>query len=116
MNDTHGHLAGVLLLQMVARRIEECVRLEDTAARIAGDEFVVLCEGLDGQHAQTVAARVVTSLAQPFDLELQQIRLGASVGLALGRAGDTASDILRRADAAMYVAKQRGRSRFELAR
>ncbi len=62
------------------------------------------------------AAPQVASLAEPFDLELQQVRLGASVGLALGRAGDTASDILRRADAAMYVAKQGGRSRFELAR
>jgi len=127
LNDTHGHQTGDLLLEEVARRIKTCLREEDTVARIGGDEFVVMLTDLQSEpaaarsHACSLAEKICASLAQPYVLTIAQAngdirtiehRCTASVGLTLFSAVDADQEqILRRADAAMYQAKEQGRNR-----
>ncbi len=120
INDTLGHEAGDLLLKGAASRLKECVRETDTVARLGGDEFTVIMTNLDGaEGAARVARRIIESLTVPFDLSgdggaPRQGRVSASIGIALlPRDGDTAEDILRNADAAMYHAKDQGKANFQ---
>lgn len=117
VNDRHGHLAGDMLLQGVAERLQGCVRETDTVARIGGDEFVVLStDAPDEAAAATVAAKVLDALAVPFDLGTAQARVGASIGIALApRNGDDVDRLLDAADAAMYDAKRAGKGVWRLA-
>nr|WP_295083284.1 EAL domain-containing protein [uncultured Roseateles sp.] len=111
INDSHGHEAGDLLLQEVARRLGSCVRPGDTVARLAGDEFVVLCEQLQQPESiSMLAERINVALRQLMHLGSVTVRVSASIGVAVGH-GSThaAQDILQGADMAMYVAKERGR-------
>jgi diguanylate cyclase (GGDEF)-like protein len=115
VNDTFGHAAGDQLLQTVAQRLQSVVREGDTAARLSGDEFVVLVEGraLAG-GAEAVAERVLEVLRQPYELEGRhgrELKLTASIGIAAGvRLG--ADELLRDADLALYEAKANGRDRY----
>jgi len=127
LNDAHGHDAGDLLLQEVARRLHTCVRAQDTVARIGGDEFVVMLTDLHtdaslaGPHACSIAGKICASLAEPYDLQCRQTggamlavrhHCTASVGVTLFSAADAVHEpILLRADAAMYRAKDLGRNR-----
>ena len=115
VNDSLGHEAGDQLLLAVAPRLVAAVRPGDTVGRLGGDEFVVVCEGVaDATGAATLAARLVNAFAEPFVLVGEQHHLTASVGIALAETGTEApGDLLRNADAAMYLAKERGRGRFE---
>src|SRR5581483_2422368 len=112
VNDTHGHDAGDQVLVQAARRLVEAVRPADTVARLGGDEFVVLCEDLTrGKSAVRLTDRVAADLEQPFtvvDADGDQVSVGdgASVGIVLSGGFDTTSDLLRRADDAMYAAKR----------
>ncbi|MHB8241727.1 MAG: putative bifunctional diguanylate cyclase/phosphodiesterase [Solirubrobacteraceae bacterium] len=115
VNDTFGHAAGDELLRIVAARLSTLVREEDTAARLSGDEFVVLLEGstLDA-GPELVAERVLEVLAEPYELGRRLARdlsLTASVGIAAG-VRDSADELLRDADLALYQAKASGRGRF----
>ncbi|GEM_PF-189012 len=119
LNDLHGHDVGDLLLIEVARRLTECVRNIDTIARFGGDEFVVLIGGLDAdaqQQAQQVAHKILTQLAQPYhlaraeDAATIEHRCSASIGVALLNGKTNEEDALRRADTAMYRAKESGRN------
>ncbi len=115
VNDAFGHAAGDEVLCAVAERLRACVRSGDIAARIGGDEFVVLCERVRSQgEAEEVAARVVEALGEPFMLAAGEANIGGSVGIAVARAGCTTESILRRADVAVYEAKRMGGSRFVL--
>jgi diguanylate cyclase (GGDEF)-like protein/PAS domain S-box-containing protein len=123
VNDTIGHAVGDQLIVTVARRLAAATRPTDLVARISGDEFVVLCEGLlDEQVALDVAERIRTSITGPLVLQGVEIEAGASVGVAMSTpdllasesAADAAVTLLRSADTAMYRAKQRGRGRSEL--
>jgi diguanylate cyclase (GGDEF)-like protein/PAS domain S-box-containing protein len=118
INDTLGHAAGDELLVMLAARLRSCLRSSDTAARFGGDEFGVLLEGVDGiERATGVADRVLEALAEPFSIGRLPVMLSASVGVALGRAGETSADeLLRNADIAMYAAKSAGKGRREVFR
>lgn len=115
VNDMFGRRAGDQLLAAVARRLQKALRSEDTLARLAGDEFVVVCERIeDLATISVIAQRIVDTLAQPFVLDDGTAQVSASVGIAVGSdLGDDVDQLLRQADAAMYLAKQDG-SRYEL--
>jgi diguanylate cyclase (GGDEF)-like protein/PAS domain S-box-containing protein len=116
VNEGVGHDGGDLVLPMVTRRLAEVVRPADLVARVAGDEFVVVCEGLVGElEAVGVAERINLALREPVRVDRSELRLTASIGIAMTHGdGDHAESVLRDADAALYQAKQRGRARFEL--
>jgi diguanylate cyclase (GGDEF)-like protein len=111
INDSLGHPAGDELLVTVARRIKESVRTSDTAARLGGDEFAVLLE--DVEDVAVPAQRILHALASPIELEGKPVTVHGSVGIALHKPGQTAADLLRNADVAMYGAKGEGKSRFK---
>jgi diguanylate cyclase (GGDEF)-like protein/PAS domain S-box-containing protein len=117
INDTHGHASGDSLLQHVAQRLCGCLRSNDTAARMGGDEFVVIAENLGTQlleaatNAETIASKLMKSMEPPFELQGVAHRSSTSIGIALfGFPGDTAHELLKRADFAMYQAKDAGRN------
>jgi diguanylate cyclase (GGDEF)-like protein/PAS domain S-box-containing protein len=118
VNDTHGHEAGDQVLREVARVLERCVRRSDVVGRTGGDEFVVLLPGVDGaEKAQEIANNIITGVSRPIALSDGNLaRIGASIGIAMTRdAEEPAAALLRRADVAMYAAKQAGRGRACLA-
>jgi diguanylate cyclase (GGDEF)-like protein len=112
INDSHGHPAGDALLVAVAERVQACVRPADVPARLGGDEFAVLADGSSTEEAERVAERLVHALSEPFFIEGHEIAAHASVGIAFGTAANTADELLRNADVAMYHAKQGGKRRY----
>lgn len=114
VNDQWGHAAGDQLLQQVARRLEDCVRAEDTVARLGGDEFGIVLAAIDQvEDCEVVADKVLSAMAQPFVLDSAVAQVSASVGAGLyPRHGSDADALLAQADAAMYAAKQAGKNRF----
>jgi len=114
INDTLGHEAGDLLLQGVAQRLGETVRQSDVVARIGGDEFILLLENIASpENAASVAKKIIANLATPFDLNGTPGRVGASIGIALyPQHGESAEELLRRADEAMYQSKQSGKNTY----
>jgi diguanylate cyclase (GGDEF)-like protein/PAS domain S-box-containing protein len=116
VNDALGHDTGDELLIAIAHRFVTTVRRQDTVARLGGDEFVVICEDLvDERQAEELAARTSEALLAPFKLARSEVPVSASIGIAVTRrANDSADSLLRDADAAMYRAKRRGGSRYEL--
>jgi diguanylate cyclase (GGDEF)-like protein/PAS domain S-box-containing protein len=115
INDGLGHTAADTILVAVARRLQSAVRDGDTVARFGGDEFMVVWEDSPGD-VTAVAQRLIDALQAPFTLDDgAEIYVRASVGVATaGTAAEPASELVRRADAAMYRAKQRGRNRVEV--
>ena len=115
VNDTLGHVEGDNLIRLVADRLTDTIRPEDTAARLGGDEFAVLLEDVDEDMATTVAIRVLTALDRPFDVSDRQLRIGTTIGIALSSPTlPAATDMLRAADIAMYNAKDEGKGRFRV--
>ena len=116
VNDLAGHSVGDQLLISVATRLQRLVRPGDTAARLGGDEFVILCEGLRGGNvgAAALAARIGDAMAEPLNIDGRILTATASIGVALASSGDDPGIVLSHADGAMYLAKQRGRARYEL--
>ncbi|MGH8893190.1 MAG: putative bifunctional diguanylate cyclase/phosphodiesterase [Actinomycetes bacterium] len=114
VNDSRGHAAGDAVLVETAARLSQCIRVGDTAARLGGDEFVVLCEGLSGRtEAEGVAQRLIDALTEPMS-RAGDITMTVSIGVAFAEPGITGAELLRNADAAMYLAKTSGRDRFAL--
>ena len=114
INDTLGHEAGDQLLKVFATRMRDCVRQSDMVARLAGDEFTIILEGLrDATDAMMLANKLVETLRAPTALAGKLYEITTSVGVALWNAGDTDdAGLLRRADAALYEAKRRGRNGY----
>jgi diguanylate cyclase (GGDEF)-like protein/PAS domain S-box-containing protein len=114
VNDGLGHPAGDKLLAAAADRLRTCLRVSDMVARFGGDEFAVLQIGLAGPHeAGILAERIVTLLSEPYDIDGQQVVIGASAGIALAPDdGETAEQLLGNADMALYQAKEDGRRTF----
>jgi len=115
VNDTMGHDVGDQLLKAVAGRLQECVREVDTVARMGGDEFTIILEGLSSETDIAIVARRITeSLSEPFDLKDHHASIGVSIGITVYPSDDHEIDVLlKHADAAMYRAKQRGGSSFQ---
>ncbi|HEY8215778.1 MAG TPA: EAL domain-containing protein [Acidimicrobiia bacterium] len=110
VNDAHGHGAGDALLTSVAVRLQIAARATDTIARFGGDEFVLVCEDVDGIDGLVeIAHRVCASLKVPFDVADRRVHCTASAGVALSRGSTDPEALLRDADAAMYEAKDVGR-------
>ena len=123
INDSLGHPVGDSVLRLVTARLEASVRLEDTVARLGGDEFVVLLSGLEGKrsevtrHVRQVADKLRQLLAEPMLLDGHRLQVTPSIGVALiPDHGNTPADLLKRADIALYRAKDSGRNAIQLFR
>ena len=114
VNDSLGHLMGDRLLEIVAKRIEHCTRPSDLVARLGGDEFAVLHIGsTQAQDIAALAQRIIASVSQPYDLDGQHVRIGASIGIAIAPPdGADADKLLRAADLALYSVKAAGKATF----
>jgi diguanylate cyclase (GGDEF)-like protein/PAS domain S-box-containing protein len=116
INDVHGHLVGDQLLRMVASRLRPAIRESDTFARFGGDEFAVVAPDVGGPAgAADLADRLIRLMAQPFPVGEGEVRVGASIGVALFPEGSNDPDqLITRADRALYWAKNesRGQVRF----
>jgi diguanylate cyclase (GGDEF)-like protein len=114
INDSLGHMAGDKFLKEVAIRIGLCIRGHDLLARLGGDEFVVLFDNFDSPtDVEEISARIINSIAKPFNIENKDMYSGASIGIAYIESGyQRAEEVLRDADAAMYQAKSLGRGRY----
>jgi len=123
INDSLGHPVGDSVLRLVTARLEASVRLEDTVARLGGDEFVVLLSGLEGKRSEVtrqvrqVAEKLRHLLAEPMLLDGHRLQVTPSIGVALiPDHGNTPADLLKRADIALYRAKDSGRNAIQLFR
>ena len=124
VNDSLGHHAGDELLVTIARRLESCLRSTDvmsrmsdrcTVSRFGGDEFVILLKGMnDPENIGRIADRILAALAQPIALHGHEISVSASIGISSSLAEQTADELVRDADTAMYRAKVDGKSRWKL--
>jgi diguanylate cyclase (GGDEF)-like protein/PAS domain S-box-containing protein len=117
LNDTLGHDKGDLLLQQVAKRLSDCVREGDTVARIGGDEFVLVLEGLSNNlldaanQGELIGEKILESLNEPYDLITQEYHTTPSIGITLFCGHDIGVDeLLKQADIAMYQSKAAGRN------
>ncbi|MFC5478288.1 putative bifunctional diguanylate cyclase/phosphodiesterase [Massilia suwonensis] len=115
INDSLGHDVGDRLLQAVAARLLDCVRLSDTVSRHGGDEFVILLADERRPHAAALAAeKILIALSTPFLIEGQQLHTSTSIGISVFPAdGVDAGALIRNADTAMYHAKERGRNNYQ---
>jgi diguanylate cyclase (GGDEF)-like protein len=113
VNDSLGHAAGDALLVAVGDRLHSVLRASDMAARLGGDEFAILLrDNPDMKNAMRIANRLTAAMGPLFEIEGREVNVRASVGVAAGRPGvDSAGDLLRNADVAMYSAKARGKGR-----
>lgn len=117
VNDTHGHAAGDIVLKHVAEILERAVRRSDLVARPGGDEFTVALVGIDNRDKiAQIAQTIVDEVGVPIDIGGTQVRVGASIGIAIAEPQeDAAAPVVQRADEAMYAAKQAGRCRAHFA-
>ncbi|MDT0308266.1 diguanylate cyclase, partial [Streptomyces sp. DSM 44917] len=121
VNDSAGHQAGDELLVQAAQRLRDSVRTGDTTARLGGDEFAALIVGEPGGESLRrdvrfleIAERVRAAISRPYLVDGRRLRVAASVGVAFAEAGTAPAALIRRADLAMYRAKQAGKGRVEL--
>jgi len=115
INDTLGHDVGDRLLQTLAKRLQTCVRDADTVARISGDEFAVLLEDVGStDDVVRVVRKTLQAFASPFDLGERELFITSSIGVSVyPEDGNTANDLLKTADTAMYRAKEAGRNTYQ---
>ena len=121
INDTYGHQAGDAVLVELSQRVQLQLRLSDTLSRYGGEEFVALLPGTGVDEARQIAERIRQQIAlQPFSASEHSLAVTISLGIAVqtkissGDTGQIAQELVTRADAALYLAKERGRNRIEL--
>jgi diguanylate cyclase (GGDEF)-like protein len=116
INDVHGHGVGDAVLVEVARRISTVIGGRDVAGRLGGDEFAVVCAGTDDPMiGRTVADRIVREVRRPIAVHGLDVRVGASVGVAVGAQPLIPAQLMKRADDALYLAKASGKNTVRLA-
>jgi diguanylate cyclase (GGDEF)-like protein/PAS domain S-box-containing protein len=117
VNDTYGHDAGDAALKETALRLRSAIRESDTAARIGGDEFLVIAAAMrDADNASLIARKILAALSSPIAHGGAEFSVGASIGIALyPEDGDSAPALVKLADEAMYRAKNSGKNRYEFA-
>ena len=116
VNDTLGHGVGDQLLREVGKRLRISIRESDTAARMGGDEFMVILNNLhDRSQALLIAEKIINAINQPMQLDGNKCNVGASIGIAIyPEQAENASDLVRAADSAMYYAKASGKNAYRL--
>jgi diguanylate cyclase (GGDEF)-like protein len=123
INDRYGHLVGDRVLQQVSLRLGQVLRKDDFAARVGGDEFIVVQTGIDhAWQAERLAQRIIEALTAPYSIEQNEIHLGTSVGIALGASSQDEShlvenhldldELIAQADAALYEVKRHNKGSF----
>lgn len=112
VNDRHGHLAGDEVLVEVASRLSACIRDGDAAARIGGDEFVVLLDNSDSQSVAFIAGRIIEQMTKPVRGSFGVVELSMSIGITQWEAAADIETAMRAADKALYQAKNDGKNRF----
>src|SRR5262249_53343500 len=114
INDSLGHDIGDMLLRSIADRLTQCVREEDTVARIGGDEFLVVLPDIDrGEQAAAVAEKILTATSLPFKLQGNEIYSTISIGISVfPDDGRDTQELIKHADTALYQAKGQGRDRY----
>jgi diguanylate cyclase (GGDEF)-like protein len=112
VNDAHGHSVGDQLLKEIGSRLRKAIRESDTAARIGGDEFVILLRNVQsGEDAMAVAEKVRIAVRAPFIINHVSISISASIGIAIyPESGQDLAELSKSADVAMYAAKKKGRN------
>jgi len=115
INDTLGHSVGDRLLQTTAQRLTDCVREDDTVARMGGDEFTILIENItDPSNLPSLAQKIISALSQPIMLDGHEIVVTTSIGISVyPNDGEQSETLIKHADAAMYLAKEKGRNNFQ---
>jgi diguanylate cyclase (GGDEF)-like protein len=111
INDLHGHRAGDQVLKAVGTQLRQLVRRQDLVGRISGDEFLMISQVRDPVAAQLLARRILERLQQPMLFRGVRFVVTASIGIAVGEAGQASETLLENADMAMYAAKQKGAGR-----
>ncbi|MGK7377507.1 sensor domain-containing protein [Planococcus sp. 1R117A] len=115
INDSLGHSLGDEFLILVAQRLVENLRKGDTVARIAGDEFAVLLPTTEPQEAVGIAKRLIASIREPFNVSGHSVTISGSIGIAfIDNQHETAFDLIKKADTAMYYTKKQGSNNFTI--
>ena len=112
INDSLGHRMGDLLLIEVAKRLQGCVRAQDTVSRLGGDEFAILVEGITHEELTLLAERIQQALQHPVNVEAHEMNTSASIGIIVGAHVADPETLLRHADMAMYQAKNSGKAKY----
>jgi len=115
INDSMGHETGDLLLKEVAQRLKKCVRTSDTVARLGGDEFALILSSMKHvNNSINIAENILESFSKPFHIKNMDLFITPSIGITLYPLDDnSANDLLRDADTAMYHAKENGKNHFQ---
>jgi len=115
VNDTFGHEKGDLLLKLTTERIKESVRKTDTVSRLSGDEFAIILSGNNNIFSfEKIATNILNKIASPFELEEKEAYVTASIGISMfPDDGTTSEELLRKADSAMYKAKEKGKNNVQ---
>ncbi|ABR89950.1 signal transduction protein [Janthinobacterium sp. Marseille] len=116
VNDSLGHAAGDRLLQQMAQRLQHCMRATDTLARFGGDEFVVILDRLNSiDECEKILERMIHTAQEPVHMDGNEVIVSASIGVAMFQPGVEREQLLKRADTAMYQAKQLGKNKYVFA-
>jgi diguanylate cyclase (GGDEF)-like protein/PAS domain S-box-containing protein len=113
INDSLGHDAGDIILKTIAERVQKCIRRDDLAIRIGGDEFLIVVPARGEQECIGLSGKLLSTISQPVMLGGEPVSITGSIGIALFPAhGTSTSELIKSADSAMYEAKRNGRNRF----